>query len=70
MGTMALNEFYKLVGEVTIPEEKREELNDCVLKLLDRSGVRKIKKVKIGDLDTEVAERVKRNNHGKVFISV
>lgn len=70
MGTMALNEFYKLVGEVTIPEEKREELNDYVLKLLDRSGVRKIKKVKIGDLDTEVAERVKRNNHGKVFISV
>lgn len=67
MGTMALNEFYKLVGEVTIPEEKREELNDYVLKLLDRSGVRKIKKVKIGDLDTEVAERVKRYNHGKVF---
>ncbi len=64
---MAFNEFYKLIGEVTIPEEKRKELNDYVLKLLDRSGVRKIKKVKIGDLDTEVAERVKRSKNGKVL---
>lgn len=64
---MAFNEFYRLVGEVTIPEEKREELNDYVLKLLDRSGLRKIKKVKIGDLDTEVAERVKRNKSGKIL---
>ena len=64
---MAFNEFYRLVGEVTIPEEKRKELNDYVLKLLDRSGLRKIKKVKIGDLDTEVAERVKRNTSGKIL---
>lgn len=64
---MALYDFYKIVGEVTIPEEKKEELNGHVLVLLDRCGLRKIKKARIGDLDTEVAERVKKNKSGKVL---
>ncbi len=64
---MAFHEFYRLVGELTIPEEKKEEVNTHVLTLLDRSGVRKTKKVKIGDFTTKVAERVKMHKNGKVL---
>lgn len=38
---------YEMIGQFTIPEDKREELNSLVLKLLDVGGVRRLKTVKI-----------------------
>ena len=61
-----MDSFYKIVGDITIPEEKKAELNDCVLKVLDRCGLRKIKKTKIGNSQIEVSCRVKPDTKGKV----
>lgn len=61
-----MDSFYKIVGDITIPEEKKAELNDCVLKVLDRCGLRKIKKTKIGNSQIEASCRVKPDTKGKV----
>ncbi|MBE5861203.1 MAG: hypothetical protein E7301_13925 [Butyrivibrio sp.] len=60
------NEFYRLAGEIIIPEEKKEEFNNNVLKLLDRCGIRKIKKKKIDGIEIELAARVKPDKKGIV----
>lgn len=60
------NEFYKLVGEITIPEDEKTEFNENVLKLLDRCGIRKIKRKKIDGVEVEVAARVKPDKNGIV----
>lgn len=38
---------YEMIGQFTIPEDKRGELNSLVLKLLDVGGVRKLETVRI-----------------------
>ena len=37
--------FFELVGEFSITEDKKTELNELVLKLLDKCGIRKLKEV-------------------------
>ena len=61
-----MEEFYKLIGTVTIPEQKKEELNDNMLKLLDRCGLRKIKTITVAGSKIEVACRVAPNGKGIV----
>ena len=61
-----MEEFYKLIGTVTIPEDKKEELNDNILKLLDRCGLRKIKTVTVAGSKIEVSCRVAPNAKGIV----
>lgn len=61
-----MEEFYKLTGVVTIPDDKKTELNDNILKLLDRCGLRKIKAITVADSKIEVACRVTPNSKGIV----
>ncbi len=60
------NEFCKLVGEVTIPEDKKAEFNENVIRLLDRCGVRKIKRKIIDGTEVELAARVNQDKRGIV----
>ena len=40
-----MQDFYRLVGEFSITEDKKDELNGLVLQLLDKCGIRKLKEV-------------------------
>lgn len=63
---MSGQEFYKLCGVVTIPEEKKTEFNEHVLQLLDRGGIRKIKRTKLDGDEIELAARVEPDKKGIV----
>ena len=63
---MSGEEFYKLGGVVTIPEEKKAEFNEYVLQLLDRGGIRKIKRTKLDGDEVELAARVEPDKKGIV----
>ena len=46
---MFMQDFYDLIGEFSVTEEKKEELNNLVLKLLDKCGIRKLKEINVGE---------------------
>ena len=41
------DDLYKMAGKVVIPEEKREELNQHILQILYRGGIRKTEQVEL-----------------------
>ncbi|MCR5024107.1 MAG: hypothetical protein K6A90_07225 [Lachnospiraceae bacterium] len=61
-----MDNFFRLVGEVTIPENKKDEFNSYALELLDMCGLRKIKTVEIAGVETEVASHIAPNDKGIV----
>ncbi len=63
---MAADDFYRIVGEITIPEDRREELNRNVLRVLDISGVRKTKTVETEGYKATTACRLNTDNKGMV----
>ena len=63
---MSGEEFYKLGGVVTIPDEKKAEFNEYVLQMLDRGGIRKIKRTKLDGDEVELAARVEPDKKGIV----
>ena len=48
---------YRLIGEPKIPEDKREEVNQAVLRILHYCGIRKEKKVQAGTGEFTVVEK-------------
>lgn len=39
---------YKIAGNVAVPEEKKEEFNRYILRILDRGGIRKTEQIELG----------------------
>lgn len=58
------NNYYKILGEVKVPEEKKKELNDHILCILDRCGIRKTKEMNIAGKPVTVLERAKPDENG------
>lgn len=50
--------YFKLIGEMEIPEDRRSEFNKYAMRLLDLCGIRLIKKIKIGRKTVEVASHI------------
>ncbi|MBR6229477.1 MAG: hypothetical protein IKQ97_07050 [Eubacterium sp.] len=49
-----LENTYRMAGEVTIPDEKRDEFNRRVLRILDRGGIRKTHRMQVGNHEITV----------------
>lgn len=60
-------EFYRLVGDMTIPEEKREEFNELVIKLLNRCGIRRVKEINILGNTFTVLEKALPGLDGMIY---
>lgn len=58
---------YKIVGDIQIPEERREELNSNILKLLNAGGIRKVHKVKVAGKTVEVLKNPEVDDEGQVY---
>lgn len=65
-GGYKLSTVYKLIGEVNVPEEKRAEMNQNVLKLLNRCGIRKTEMITLGNKKYQVVRRVQADQDGIV----
>ena len=60
------NDIYKLVGNVTIPEDKKAEFNGYVLRILDLCGIRKTENIELGGQTIMVVNRPEPDEDGIV----
>lgn len=58
---------YWLLGEVKIPNEKKEELNKYVLQLLEKGGIRKTEEIMLENRKTMVVKKAVPNEEGIVY---
>lgn len=61
-----MQDFFRLIGEFSITEDKRTELNELVLKLLDKCGIRKLKEVELLGKKRTVISRLEPDSNGIV----
>lgn len=57
---------YRLAGTMKIPDNKKDELNGYVLQLLDCCGIRKTRKISVGNREVITVERPKSDKNGIV----
>ena len=57
---------YRMAGKVDIPEDKKQEFNEYVMKILDRCGIRKRKEVNLGEKSVTILEKPKPDQNGIV----
>ena len=58
--------LYKIAGNVMIPEEKREEFNRYILRILDKGGIRKTEEMRLGGRTVTVISRPVPDSQGIV----
>ena len=63
---MYADDKYKIVGTISIPEEKREEFNRNVEKVLDVFGIRQTEKRMVGDREITVLKKPEADEDGIV----
>ena len=61
-----MDHLYWLEGSVSVPENRREELNENVLKLLKQCGIRKLKEIQMDGKKITVVHEPKPNDKGIV----
>lgn len=61
-----MDRVFKMVGECTIPEERREELNKHVINLLDRCGMRLMGKMDFKGTSVNVLKHLAPDSEGIV----
>lgn len=59
-----MEDNYTILGEVKIPQEKKQELNDHVLCILNKCGIRKTKEIEIAGKPVTVLEPAKPDENG------
>ena len=64
--SMYADDKYKIVGTISIPEEKREEFNRNVEKVLDVLGIRQTEKQMVGDREITVLKKPEADEDGIV----
>lgn len=64
--SMYADDKYKIVGTISIPEEKREEFNRNVEKVLDVFGIRQTEKRMVGDREITVLKKPEADEDGIV----
>ncbi len=57
---------YTLVGEVNVPDEKKDELNGYVLELLDKCGIRKTEEIELAGKVITVINSARPDKNGIV----
>lgn len=57
---------YRIIGNVNVSDERRDEFNDYILKLLKIGGIRRIKGISINGKDFKVVEYPKPDENGIV----
>ena len=62
--SMYADDKYKIVGTISIPEEKREEFNRNVEKVLDVFGIRQTEKRMVGDREITVLKKPEADEDG------
>lgn len=60
------DDMYKLAGTVRIPEDRKEEFNRHILKILDVCGIRKTEEMKLGGQTVTVVRRPEADEQGIV----
>lgn len=58
---------HKLLGTVSVPEDKKEELNGYVLKLMYMCGIRKTEKVNLAGDEVTVVSLPRPDKNGRVY---
>ena len=58
--------LYQLAGNVTIPEDKRDEFNKKVMTILDKGGIRRTKNIRIADRPVTVVVPAEPDERGIV----
>ena len=61
-----MDHLYWLEGSVSVPENRREELNENVLKLLKQYGIRKLKEIQMDGKTITVVHEPKPDDNGIV----
>ena len=61
---MSANNMYEISGNIVIPNDKRDEFNRKVLKLLERGGIRKTETIYVDEREFTVVVPAKPNEHG------
>lgn len=61
------NRGWWLLGEVKIPEEKKEKFNNYVLEILDKCGIRKTEEIILNGKKVTVIRKVVPDEKGKVY---
>lgn len=59
-----MGEFFSLIGTFKIAEEKKDEFNELVVKLLDKCGIRKINEITLGDKAVSVISQLQPDSDG------
>ena len=57
---------FTLFGEVNVSDNKKGELNGCVLELLDKCGIRKTEEIKLGGKNVTVIDYARPDKNGVV----
>ncbi len=61
------NNMYQLAGKVNVPAEKRDEINQYILEILDKCGIRKTEKMTVAGVEVTVVSSVRPNTDGIVM---
>lgn len=64
-----MDDKYKLIGEIRIPNNKKKELNKHVLQLLEICGIRKVVEIELGSKTYKVTELPRPDEHGIVHFN-
>ena len=59
--------MYQLAGKVNVPVEKRNEMNQYVLEIMDKCGIRKTEKMTVAGVEVTVVSPVQPNTDGIVM---
>lgn len=63
------DDIYRLEGAVMIPEDKKEEFNEYVLRILDKCGIRKTEEIELGGQIVTVVRKPMPDSQGIVYFN-
>lgn len=61
-----MEEYYWLAGKVNIPENKKQEFNECVMEVLNLCGIRKRKRITLAGKSVTVLDRPQPHQDGVI----
>lgn len=61
-----MEDKYWLAGKASVPEDKKQEFNECVMEVLDRCGIRKRKEITLSGKSVTVLEKPQADENGMV----
>lgn len=62
-----MDDMYSIIGTVSVPEERKTELNTYVLELLKVCGIRKVKEIELDGRQIKTVELPKPDKEGVVY---